>query len=193
LLNRLQDPKVEVDELQELIKTDVSLSYKILRYINSPGFNLDVEVGSIKQALLLLGLKTLKHWMTLIVLSGLSDKSADIIQKALIRAKMCELIADVINEKNREDYFLVGMFSMLDVMMDQEMTFILKSIPISQGLKDTLISRKGKEGKVLKLVIDYEHGNWLAMKSGSIQSVSLCKAYLLAVNWAEQTMSGLSK
>ena len=192
LINRLQDPKVEVDELQELIKTDVSLSYKVLRYINSPGFNLGTEVTSIKQALMLLGLNTLKHWMTLVVLSGLSDKSSDIIQKVLTRAKMCELIAGVIKQKNQEDYFLVGMFSMLDAMMDQEMSVILKSIPIRQELKDALLKHKGKEGKVLSLVIAYEHGDWESMRAGTINPSSLQKAYLTAISWADQTMSGLA-
>ena len=191
LINRLQDPKVEVDELQELIKTDVSLSYKVLRYINSPGFNLGTEVTSIKQALMLLGLNTLKHWMTLVVLSGLSDKSSDIIQKVLTRAKMCELIAGVIKQQNQEDYFLVGMFSMLDAMMDQEMPIILKSIPIRQELKDALLNHKGKEGKVLSLVIAYEHGDWDAMRAGTINPQSLQNAYLSAISWADQTMSGL--
>ena len=192
LISRLQDPNVEVDELQELIKTDVSLTYKVLRYINSPGFNLDIEVTSIKQALLLLGLNTLKHWMTLIVLSELSDKSSDIIRKVLTRAKMCELMATVIGQKNTEDYFLVGMFSMLDVMMDQEMANILKSIPIREELKASILNRKGKEGKVLNLVIAYDHGDWDSMKSGTINPGSLRKAYLSAIDWTEQTMSGFS-
>ena len=192
LINRLQDPNIEVDELQELIKTDVSLTYKILRYINSPGFSLDAEVTSIKQALMLLGLNALKHWMTLVVLSGLSDKSSDIIQKVLTRAKMCELMARVIGQKNIEDYFLVGMFSMLDVMMDQDMSDILESIPISKELKAALLKRTGKEGKVLNLVIAYDHGDWELMKSGTINPASLRKAYLSAIKWTEETMSGLS-
>jgi len=192
LINRLQDTSVEVDELQELIKTDASLSYKILRYINSPGFNLGTEVTSIKQAVMLLGLDTLKHWMTLVVLSGLSSKSTDIIQKVLTRAKMCELLAKIIKQENSDDYFLVGMFSMLDVMLDQEMDEILKSIPIRKELKDALLKYKGKEGKVLKVSIAYEHGDWEAMKAGTITPKSLKNSYIEAIGWADETISGLS-
>jgi EAL and modified HD-GYP domain-containing signal transduction protein len=188
----LQDPAVEVDELQELIKTDVSLSYKVLRYINSPGFNLDTEVTSIKQALMLLGLNTLKQWMTLVVVTGLSDKSPDVIQKTLIRAKMCELIAGVIKAKNLDDFFLVGMFSMLNTLLDQKMSVILESIPIRQELKESLLKRKGKEGKVLSLVVAYEHSDWGSMRAGTITPNSLRTAYLSAIKWADQTMSGLS-
>ncbi|HFE37731.1 MAG TPA: HDOD domain-containing protein [Gammaproteobacteria bacterium] len=192
LVNRLQDPDIEVDELDELIKVDVSLSYKILKYINSPGFGLGTEVTSIRQALMLLGIKNLKKWMSLIILSGLSDKPSDVIQKTLVRAKMCELIADVIRQENKEDYFLVGMFSMLDAMLSQDMSTVLEYIPISQKLKDALLKHKHKEGKVLRLVIAYEQGAWDDMHAGTIAPSSLLKAYLSAISWADSAISGLA-
>lgn len=192
LVNRLQVPSIEIEELEELIKIDVSLSYKILKYINSPGFHLGGEVTSINQALMLLGIKNLKNWMSLIVLSGLSDKPPDVTRKTLIRAKMCEEIAQVIKAENKEDYFLVGMFSLLDVMLSQEMKSVLSTIPIKQALKDALLNYKNKEGKVLKLVVDYERGAWHEMKSGTITASSLRTAYLTSIAWADEAMSGLA-
>lgn len=192
LINRLQVPSIEIEEIEELIKIDVSLSHKILKYINSPGFHLGGEVTSINQALMLLGIKNLKNWMSLIVLSGMSDKPSDIIRRTLFRAKMCEEIALVIKADNKEDYFLVGMFSLLDVMLSQEMKNVLATIPIKQTLKDALLSYKNKEGKVLRLVIDYEQGAWGEMKAGTITALSLRTAYLTSIAWADDAMSGLA-
>ncbi len=192
LINRLQTPDIDIDELEDLIRVDISLSYKILKYINSPGFHLGGEVTSIRQALMLLGLKNLKTWVSLIILSGMSDKPSDIIRKTLTRAKMCELIAEVIKQDNRADYFLVGMFSLLDVMLSQEMENVLESMPIRQVLKEALLNHRHKEGKVLRLVIAYEQGAWQNMRAGTITAHSLRKAYLASVHWSDDAMTGLT-
>jgi len=192
LIHRLQTPDIDIDELEDLVRVDVSLSYKILKYINSPGFHLGGEVTSIRQALMLLGLKNLKTWVSLIILSGMSDKPSDIIRKTLIRAKMCELIAEVIKQDNKADYFLVGLFSLLDVMLSQEMESVLEFMRIRQDLKEALLSHRHKEGKVLRLVIAYEQGAWKNMRAGTITAHSLRKAYLASVHWSDEAMTGLA-
>jgi len=192
LLNSLQDPSVDIDELLELIKIDASLSYKILRYINSPSYSLDTEVNSIRQALILLGLDTLKRWVTLIVLSGISDKSSELILIALFRAKMCELLSLAIKETNNEDYFLVGLFSTLDAMLDQSMEDILHSLPLQDHLKNALLTGKGKTGRILGCVKAYEKGDWQNLHCGSISINTLRNTYMESIAWADQTVHGLS-
>ena len=192
LLNRLQDPDVQVDELSDLLKNDVSLSYKVLRYINSPVFGLSSEVSNLKQAILLLGIKVIKRWVTLIVVAGLSDRSQDIIRLALIRAKMCETLAKALKYENTDDCFLLGLFSLLDAMLNQSLSDVLSSIPMTTDLREGLINRKGKMGKLLNEVIRYEQGEWDSLISKQKLAWAFRSAYIEAVNWAEKAIEGLN-
>ena len=193
LLGRLQDPNVEYEELEGVIKNDPSLSFKLLRYINSPSFNLDAEISSIKQALMLLGLATLKRWMTLIVMSGASDKSPDIILKALSRAYMCEQLSKILKLKNQNQYFLVGLFSILDAMLGQEKSEILSQIPLPEEFKMALLENRGNMGKILKCVVAYEHGDWKEVKCGKVPLKLIQKKYLEAIHWANEQATGLGE
>jgi len=192
LLGRLQEQDIELGEIEELVKQDPSLSFKILRYINSPAFSVDSEVTSIKQALALLGLDTLKHWMTLIVISTASDKSPDLIAKALCRARMCELLAKLLKLNDQNQFFLVGLFSILDAMLGQEKSEILSQIPLHKNIKAALLEGKGNMGVVLKCAIAYEHGDWENVKCGKIPLEIIKKVYLKSLNWSNVQMAGLN-
>ncbi len=193
LLSRLQDPDVEFDELESIVKNDPSLSFKLLRYINSPSFGLGDSVSSIKQALVLLGLSALKRWMTLIVLSSASDKSPDLILKSLSRAKMCELLSRLLKLKNEDQYFLVGLFSVLDAMLDQEKSVILEQVHLQKEMNIALLEKRGNMGKILKCVIAYEHGNWDEVRLGKVPQKIIQKTYLDSIAWANSQISGLSE
>ena len=192
LLSRLQDGWVEYDELEEIIKQDPSLSFKLIRYINSPAFNTGETISSIKQALVLLGFDTLKHWMTLIVVSSASDKSPDLILKALCRARMCELISKLLKLENQNQYFLIGLFSILDAMLDQDKTEIFNKLPLQEEMKAALIDGKGNMGKILKCVIAYEHGDWDGIKLGKVPVAIIQKVYLKSIEWANVQIDGLN-
>jgi len=192
LLSRLQDQEVEFDELESLIKKDPSLSFKLLRYINSPSFNLDAEITSIKQAVMLLGMTTLKRWVTLIVLAGVSDKSPELIEKSLSRAYMCEQLSIALKKDNQDQYFIVGLFSVLDAMLDQEQSELLKQTPLHENIKQAILMRKGTLGKVLKCVIAYEHGDWLNAKCGSVPMSEIQNKYLESIAWAKEQLSGMN-
>ena len=192
LLSRLQEGWVEYDELEDIVQHDPSLSFKILRYINSPAFNLDSEVSSIKQALVLLGLDTLKHWMTLIVVSTASDRSPDLINKALCRARMCELLAKLLKLENQNQYFLVGLFSILDSMLGQDKEEILNQIPLQMELKSALLEEKGKMGSILKCVVAYEHGDWANVKCGKIPLEIIKKVYVKSLEWTNLQLAGIA-
>ncbi|MDH3325302.1 MAG: HDOD domain-containing protein [Gammaproteobacteria bacterium] len=192
LLSRLQDESVEFDELEDIVKNDPSLSFKLLRYINSPAFSLGSKVSSIKQALVLLGLATLKHWMTIIVVSGESGKSPDLILKALSRAHMCERLAKMLKLKNQDQYFLVGLFSILDAMMDQEKAVILDQLPIHEELKLALLEEKGNMGRVIKCVLAYEHADWEEVRCGKAPLKAIQRVYMESIKWANEQVSILN-
>jgi len=192
LLNRLQDPNIEFDELETIVKNDPSLSFKLFRYISSPFFNLNNEISSVKQVLMLLGLSALKQWMALIVIADSSQKSPDLIHKALCRAHMCEQLATLLKVKKKDQYFLLGLFSILDAMLDQAQTEILKAILLPKDLNGALISREGNMGKILNCVLAYEHGDWDAVRCGKVPLAVIQKKYFEAIEWANQHVAGLN-
>ena len=172
LLHRLQNPDVQINELHDLIKNDVSLSYKVLRYINSPAFGLSTEVSSLKKAILLLGVNVIKRWVILIVMAGLSDKT--------------------FRYENTEDYFLLGLFSLLDAMLDQPLENVLANIPMTLELREGLIKRKGRMGKLLNEVVLYERGEWGNLITKYQLAQAFKSAYLGAISWAERAIEGLN-
>ncbi|WP_292750040.1 EAL and HDOD domain-containing protein, partial [Methylophaga sp. UBA3593] len=131
LLVKLQDPEVEVDELAEIINQDVALSYKLLRLINSAFFGLPREVGSTRQAIVMLGQNKIKTWASLLCLSGLDDKPNELRTTAMIRGRMCELLAK--HYKGHADvFFAAGLFSTLDALMDKPLEVLLQDLPLSE-------------------------------------------------------------
>jgi len=162
LLNRIYQKDVNFLEIEDIIKKDVSLAYKLIRFINSAAFGLHLEVHSIRHVLNLLGINELRKWMSLVVLSQLShDKPEELMTNSIIRARFCELIADNIQLKKRgPELFLMGLFSLIDAFFERPMEEILDELPLSIDVKLALIDQSGIFGHVLRLVENYEKGAW---------------------------------
>lgn len=183
ILGALQSPKVSMDELEHLITNDVTLSFKILKCINSASFSLNRKIESIQQAIVYMGLKHIKHWATLIVLSGLDDKPKELIVLSLMRSKMCELVAKAIGIKEVSSSATVGLFSTLDAMMDAPMDELLTQLPLADEVKLALDKRQGPLGKVLNNVIAYDMCQWDIIDKSDIDHSILQESYLKAITW----------
>lgn len=185
LLVKLQDPEVEVDELAEIINQDVALSYKLLRLINSAFFGLPREVGSTRQAIVMLGQNKIKTWASLLCLSGLDNKPNELRTIAMIRGRMCELLAK--HYKGHADvFFAAGLFSTLDALMDKPLEVLLQDLPLSEELHSALLHKEGPAGSALKQVLNYERGNWSAIDYSVVSADVLLAAYLDALYWAKE-------
>lgn len=184
LLAKLQDPDMEFRELEQIIGQDASLGYKLLRLINSAYYSLRAEVASIHQALTLLGIKSIQSWVSLILLAEIDDKPRELLTIAMIRAKMCELLAQALKMRNEETFFLVGLFSVLDAMLDLPMEKVLKSLPLTDEIVRALLKNEGKLGKVLQHVLMYERGEWDKIEQFGIEIRPLRNAYLESLKWA---------
>jgi EAL and modified HD-GYP domain-containing signal transduction protein len=191
LMAKLLHPDTEVDELDTLIKRDVSLSYKLLRLINSSFYGLRSKITSLRQALLLLGMKALTTWVSLILLSGIDDKPHELTTTAMIRAKMCELLASKVAPEYKDSFFLVGLFSVMDALMDMNMPEIVASLPLDHEIAQALLSQEGTLGLALRSVLAYERGNWDDVYHLGLDSSTLTDAYLQAVVWAEASLEAL--
>jgi len=188
LLSKLQNPETEMREVEAIIKQDVSLSYKVLRFVNSAYFALPKKIDSIGQAACLVGLARLKTWGTLLVMAGMDEKPMELLLIALVRAKMSEGVATGLNESDVDEYFTVGLFSVLDALFDQSMSEVLSMVELSNTVHTALIEQKGKLGEVLHCVIAYEQGDWDGVQGLGVELATLQKSYFDAMAWMGELM-----
>lgn len=154
------DPQSDFQILGPIISQDLGLSYKLLRLVNSGYYSLASQVKSIQQAISLIGIKQLRSWMMLLMLAIVDDKPHELTAIAFQRAKMCEMLGKSLGDKHAESYFLTGLLSILDAVMDIPMVQVVESLSLTPELSEALVNRKGKLGLVLGGVIATESGNW---------------------------------
>ncbi len=180
-----------IDKVEELVKTDVSLSYKLLRYINSAFFQRAREITSIKHAIVLLGLKETRKFISMIATGALAaGKPNELIRTSIIRAKFCESIGHhFIPAAEGSELFLMGLFSQMDAILDCPMTLAIENLPLSGTIRKALLTDKGPAGDLLHLIRCYETGRWEDCQSISeacrFDAATLPTQYRLAVGWAD--------
>lgn len=162
LLSKIYRAEIDFSEIEEVIKQDVSLAYKLIRFINSPSFGLTGEVHSIRHVLNLMGIKEVRKWVSLLALSQLShDNPETLMIDSIVRARFCELIAENTGMKDRSsEFFLMGLFSLIDIFFGRSMGDILKELPLSRDIKNALLDYSGTMGDVLRFAMSYEKGDW---------------------------------
>jgi len=191
MLKKLYDPVLEIDELEEIIKRDVSLAYKLLRFINSASHGFRVSIRSVHHALLLLGKREVKKWLTIIVMSGIGKENPpEILYITIIRARFCELIAQEFKLHNEpSDFFLMGLFSMMDVLLSRPLDEILDELPLEETVKDALLGEAGLLKDVLEVVITFEKALWdnvsHLVNKLTLDEEKLALLYVEAVGWAK--------
>ncbi|MFV2057046.1 MAG: EAL and HDOD domain-containing protein [Thiohalomonadales bacterium] len=193
LLAELQNPGLTYTKLQALVARDVTLTYRILRYINSAKFQLARPVESIQQSIALLGLPTITTWITILVLARIENKSDELMILALIRAKMCETLAKSGNYDATAG-FTIGLLSTLDALLDKDISHITADLPLSREVNDALERRSGPLGLILGMAMAYEKADWDSQFiQSSKQSDQLTTAYFEAIAWAREVRTQLLK
>jgi EAL and modified HD-GYP domain-containing signal transduction protein len=184
----LNDPDVQLEQIEQLIVHDVALSFRLLRYVNSAFFGLRGDVRSIGQALALLGLENVKRWATLSVLASIDDKPTELTVTALIRARFCELAGEPLGIASPAELFTLGLFSVLDAMMDAPMVDVIASLPLATEMREALVSRKGKRGLLLQCVAGLETGE---VNDLPVVVQGAGELYLEAMMWANSAADSL--
>lgn len=199
LISELSKEEPDIDKITQYIESDVSLSYKLLRLLNSPAIGLVYEIKSIKQSIVLLGLIELRKWIYVISFRERYDKSdrltEEVIKLSLTRAKASELIAlHLGNRKDSSRLFLTGLFSLVDTIYKQPLIHILKNLPLEQVIKDTLLGKETSLTSVKNLVCAAEKGEWSKMDALAgelgINAKSFNNLYKQSVKWARDVMLG---
>lgn len=188
MMAELQNPEINVKGLEQLISQDPTMSFKLMRYINSANFALKNKVDSIHHAIVYLGEKEIRRWATLISLAGIDDKPTELITTALIRGKMCEQLAVTCGSLNQDSAFLIGLFSTLDAMMDQPLADLLNCLPLSPEIAAALLDHKGPYAPVLNSVIAYERAEWDRLECPNTSMDAFAETYLRSLEWADTIM-----
>ncbi|MBX9800317.1 MAG: HDOD domain-containing protein [Burkholderiaceae bacterium] len=180
----------DIRELEEVLKRDAALSYKLFRYINSVGFGLGAEIQSLRHAVTMLGYSPLYRWLSLLLATASTDSHAVVLmQTAIVRGRFAELAGQGILPKNEaENLFVVGMFSLLDRLLGMPMEEVLAKIQLAEPVAQALLTRDGMYGPFLALAeaCELNNGNIAALaESLFISARQVNEAHLAALLWAQ--------
>jgi EAL and modified HD-GYP domain-containing signal transduction protein len=189
-LGELTGGEVAFEDLERIIGSDVGLSLKLLRYVNSAFFALPRTVGSVHEALALLGARTVRRWAVVMAVAAIPDVPDALVAQGLRRARMCEVLAGSALPEERETLFTIGLFSVADALLDSPMAEVLDSLPFTEEIQAALLRRDGPKGELLSAVIAYERGEFSTLAPGDAP-VSLAGAYRAALEWADETTKSL--
>lgn len=194
MLEVLSSPNPNYARLSSIVEKDVSLTFKLFKCANSPIYGGVQKINTIRGALVRIGFANLKQWISLFLVKKISlGQSEDLVSISLQRAKMMELVADSCGIGGKEsEAFVVGLFSLLDVLMNQPFESIMAELPLSDESKNAIIHKENELGKPLELIIAYEMGDW--SKTEKLCREFRCgidvisQAYMESVEWAKTTL-----
>jgi c-di-GMP phosphodiesterase len=176
---------ISFEDLERIIASDIGLSLKLLRYVNSAFFALPRTVSSVREALAMLGVNTVRRWATVMVISSIPDVPDELVALGLRRAHMCEILAGSALPEERETLFTIGLFSVADALLDAPMDLVLDSLPFTEEIQAALLRREGPKGELLAAVVAYERGEFPTLPAVDA-SPSLAGAYRSALAWADE-------
>lgn len=192
MLQEVNRADVDFSDMERIIKRDLAMTYKLMRFINSAYFGVIEQVNSIKRALVLLGIDEIKKWISFIALDNMAqDKPNELIKTSVVRARLCENIA---MQVGLDDYaaeaFLMGMFTVIDAIMDKPMREILPQLALADEIKEALTGKENRFKHILDLVLAYERGEWddfsrLSERTDFSES-EMPKIYNDGLKWTEQ-------
>jgi EAL and modified HD-GYP domain-containing signal transduction protein len=174
----------DFDELEQVIRRDVALSFRLLRHVNSAYIGLPRTVGSIREALILLGTRAVRQWAVALVLAGLDQPPHALLSTALVRARTCELILAPYDGDVAAHGFTAGLFSLLDAVLGAPMEQVLAELPLAADIALAITDHEGVAGKALAKTIAYERGEFDSPLLAHSR-MSMTVAYTDAVRWAD--------
>jgi c-di-GMP-related signal transduction protein len=196
LLQALSRPELEPRELEDAIKGEASLCYRLLRYLNSAAFGFRTEIKSIRHALAILGEREVRRWLRLVAtLSAAQDKPSDLVLSALVRARFCELLAPQVKH-GESDLFLVGLLSLMDAILELPMGVVLEGISVDSETKTVLLGQGGLLSPAYQLMLAQEAGDWQGVANANSQlrlpESFVADCHWKAMQWAREVTGGVS-
>jgi c-di-GMP-related signal transduction protein len=190
LLRAATATEFDVRELASKIKHEPSLTYRLLRYLNSAAFGLRAEIRSVAHALSLLGERELRKWIAVVSVSVLADgKPDELMTIPLVRGRFCELLAPLAGlADHASDLFLMGLLSVMDAVLDQPLDSILADLPVRREIKEALLARTGLYWRLLEIAVAHERADWekvsALLSETEMEEDRVSELYVAAVDWS---------
>jgi c-di-GMP-related signal transduction protein len=194
LINSVAKSNVDFEEIAEIVARDVSLSYKLLRLVNSVAFGFRTRIESIKHAAVVLGERELKKWVSYLVLNEVSsDKPNELARLCLFRAKFAELLVQSTDLKSkRDEVFMMGLFSMLDVIIGRPLKELLEGLQLPEEVFNVLVARDGRYENLYSFILAYEACDWeevdRLMEEMNWDENYVIEVYLKANGWCNELL-----
>lgn len=192
LLGLVNEREFDLQRIDDELRCETSLCYRLLRCLNSPAFGFRSEIRSIRHALTLMGETQFRRWLMVATIGTAgADKPSEIMLLALIRARFCELVAQRIAMAGRAaDFFLAGLFSLLDAVLGRPMSQILSDLPVSNDIKTALTTGGNKMHQAISMTRAHERADWTSFCSTArtlnISDEEAAELYVSAVDWARR-------
>jgi EAL and modified HD-GYP domain-containing signal transduction protein len=192
LLREVNGDDPNLVAIERILMREPSLCYKLLRYLNSAIFYFRGNITSVRHALSLLGLEAIRKWISLVTLAGMGEQKPEaLVVTSVIRAKFCESIGRACGRgRDATELFLMGLFSLIDAILDQPMEKLLYALPISSEIRETLLGKEGDYREIFDLICAYERSNWEQVSDIAdtigMDEEHIAEAYVEAVKWAHE-------
>ncbi|WP_113907781.1 EAL and HDOD domain-containing protein [Aliidiomarina celeris] len=194
LLAAIHHPEMNFKHIADIIRNDLSLTYSLLKFVNSAAFNKGREIKDIQHAVAFAGAKEMRKYVALVALANVAkDQPEELIIKSLTRAHfMAELERLTVGESVNNTCFMAGLLSLLDVLLRTPMQEILERLPMSQEINQAILQRAGRTGRLLRIVEAYEHADWPRLDALSrkmyLTELDIGQCFITASNYCQQLL-----
>jgi c-di-GMP-related signal transduction protein len=194
MLTAVSQSELNVREIENMIKSEAALCYRLLRYLNSAVFGFGTEIHSVRHALAILGEREVRRWIRLVATLGAGqNKTSELVLSALVRARFCELLSPKIAHGD-SDLFLMGLLSLMDSILEIPMSQVLDNVPIDQETKSMLIGGASRLRPFYQLMLAHESGEWKSASDLSnhlhLNDTEVADCYWQAMQWAREVSGG---
>lgn len=188
LLAELSTEDYDISQVERIIRNDPRLSYKLLRVVNSASFGLARTISQIRDAIVILGAIELRRWASMLAITAIDGGPDEVVVTAIVRARMCEVLAMTLDRPQEGCYFTVGLLSLLDALFNRPLSDIVDGIPLSPEIKGALLHYEGELGAALEAVISYETGDFDGALLDGVTADQYSTIYLQCLVWADNML-----
>jgi EAL and modified HD-GYP domain-containing signal transduction protein len=187
----LQDEHASLERVEELVHSDVGLSYRLLRYVNSVSVGMLAPIESLRHAIMALGLERVRACVMVLLLTSLDQRPDELITVSLVRARYCQLLCEF-QGLDAQRGFLVGLMSAIDAFLDRDIASLIKEMALADDVARAIVSHEGELGLVLEAALACESADWEKLEGSRFLAGQAQAAYLEALAWSDGIQAGLS-
>lgn len=194
LLEMVSRREIDLRELENMLKQEASLSYRLLRYLNSPLFGFSLEIKSIRHAMAVLGEREMRRWIRLMVTVCAAETAcSELVLMGLARARFCELLSNRL--QSNSDLFLMGLLSVMDAILEVSHDVLLEQLPVDKETKAVLLGQNSSLRPLYQLMLAQESGEWAESsklaKGLKLSDEEVASTWFQALQWAQAATGGM--